>query len=97
LQSFYFAHNGSRVSMGVFVAGLCFTFLKNFELCEVAMPQVVRGWLLGRQARRLFGTDWKTLLNRPLEEVRAAFGLELEKVDTLLREFESARPSAAAV
>jgi ubiquinone biosynthesis protein COQ4 len=97
LQSFYFAQNGSRVSMGVFVAGLCFTFLKNFELCEVAMPQVVRGWLLGRQARRLFGTDWKTLLNRPLEEVRAAFGLELEKVDTLLREFESARPSAAAV
>ncbi|ATB41705.1 hypothetical protein CYFUS_007175 [Cystobacter fuscus] len=97
LQAFYFAQSGSRVSMGVFVAGLCFTFLKNFELCEVAMPLVVRGWLLGRRARRLFGTDWKTLLDRPLEEVRATFGLELDKVDAILREFERARPSAAII
>lgn len=93
LQSFYFAQNGSRVSMGVFVAGLAFTFLRRFELCEVAMPQVVRGWLLGRRAKRLFGTDWKQLLNKPLEEVRAAFGLHLEPVDTILRECETARLS----
>lgn len=97
LQAFYFAQSGARVPMGVFVAGLCFTFLNNFELCEVAMPQVVRGWLLGRRARRLFGTDWKTLLDRPLEEVRATFGLELDKVDTILREFERTRLSAATV
>ncbi|EPX62747.1 hypothetical protein D187_008935 [Cystobacter fuscus DSM 2262] len=97
LQAFYFAQSGSRVPMGVFVAGLCFTFLNNFELCEVAMPQVVRGWLLGRRARRLFGTDWKTLLDRPLEEVRATFGLELDKVDTILREFERNRLSVATV
>ncbi|HYO57712.1 Coq4 family protein [Archangium sp.] len=93
LQSFYFAQNGSRVSMGVFVAGLVFTFLRRFELCEVMMPQVVRGWLLGRRARRLFGTDWKRLLDKPLEEVRAAFGLELGSVDTILRECETARLS----
>lgn len=89
LQAFYFAQNGSRVSMGVFVAGLAFTFLRSFELCEVAMPQVVRGWLLGRRARRLFGTDWKTLLDKPLEEVRAAFGLVPDAVDSLLRVYEA--------
>jgi ubiquinone biosynthesis protein COQ4 len=94
LQAFYFAQNGSRVSMGVFVAGLASTFLRNFELCEVAMPQVVRGWLLGRRAKRLFGTDWKALMHKPLEEVRAAFDLELASVDALLREYESARPAA---
>jgi ubiquinone biosynthesis protein Coq4 len=97
LQSFYFAQNGSRVSMGVFVAGLAFTFLSNFELCEVAMPQVVRGWLLGRRARRLFGTDWKTLMDRPLEEVRAAFCLDLDTVDTILHESETARLSLVPV
>ncbi len=97
LQAFYFAQNGSRVSMGVFVAGLAFTFLHNFELCEVAMPQVVRGWLLGRRARRLFGTDWKTLLDRPLEEVRAAFGLVPDAVDSLLREYEPPRLSPVTV
>ncbi|OJH40908.1 Coq4 family protein [Cystobacter ferrugineus] len=97
LQAFYFAQSGSRVPMGVFVAGLCFTFLNNFELCEVAMPQVVRGWLLGRRARRLFGTDWKTLLDKPLEEIRATFSLELDKVDAILREFERTRPFAVTV
>nr|WP_093520298.1 Coq4 family protein [Stigmatella erecta] len=97
LQSFYFAQNGSRVSMGVFVAGLCFTFLRNFHLCEVAMPQVVRGWLLGRRAKLLFGTDWKTLLNTPLEQVRDFFGLELDRVDDILRESERARPSLVPV
>jgi ubiquinone biosynthesis protein Coq4 len=97
LQAFYFAQNGSRVSMGVFVAGLAFTFLRSFELCEVAMPQVVRGWLLGRRAKRLFGTDWRKLLDRPLEEVRTAFGLELDTVDTFLRESEAARRSLVPV
>ncbi|ADO73517.1 Coq4 family protein [Stigmatella aurantiaca] len=97
LQSFYFAQHGSRVSMGVFVVGLFFTFLRNFELCEVAMPQVVRGWLLGRRARRLFGTDWKTLLSKPLEEVRTSFGLDLNKVDGILRECENARLSLVPV
>lgn len=93
LQAFYFAQNGSRVSMGVFVVGLAFTFLRRFELCEVVMPQVVRGWLLGRRAKRLFGTDWKKLMNRPLAEVRAAFGLELDSVDRMLRENEASRLS----
>ena len=97
LQSFYFAQHGTRVSMGVFVTGLVFTFLHRFELCEVAMPQVVRGWLLGRKARRLFGTDWKQLLAQPLEEVRAAFGLELNAVDTFVRECETARLSTVTV
>ncbi|NMO15933.1 hypothetical protein HPC49_13910 [Pyxidicoccus fallax] len=96
LQAFYFAQNGSRVSMGVFVTGLAFTFLRRFELCEVAMPQVVRGWLLGRRARRLFGTDWKTLLDKPLAEVRAAFGLEPEAVDQLMRGYEAPRLSPVA-
>ncbi|QRK10779.1 hypothetical protein JQX13_12315 [Archangium violaceum] len=91
LQAFYFAQNGSRVSMGVFVVGLAFTFLRRFELCEVVMPQVARGWLLGRRAKRLFGTDWKRLMDRPLAEVRAAFNLDLDSVDRMLREIEVSR------
>ncbi|WNG32460.1 hypothetical protein F0U60_01765 [Archangium minus] len=96
LQAFYFAQNGSRVSMGVFVVGLVFTFLSRFELCEVVMPQVARGWLLGRRAKRLFGTDWKRLMDRPLAEVRAAFNLELDWVDKVLRESEAAKLSVVA-
>jgi hypothetical protein len=40
------------------------------------MTQIARGWLLGRQARPLFGTDWKQLWATPLSEVRTRLGLE---------------------
>src|SRR6218665_1378406 len=56
--------------------------------------EITRGWLLGRRARRLIGTDWRPLMDRPLDEVRAMFGLDLERVDALLRESTPSSPPA---
>lgn len=94
LQSFYFAQSESRASMSILLAGIACTFLNEFEICVVAMPQIVRGWLLGRRARRLFGTDWNRLMDRPIEEVRATLNLDLARVDELLREYHRPRPGA---
>jgi len=50
------------------------------------VTQIADGWLMGRQARPLFGTDWKQLWATPIAEVSAQLGLELKAVDGLTPE-----------
>ncbi|PTL75884.1 Coq4 family protein [Vitiosangium sp. GDMCC 1.1324] len=94
LQAFYLAQNHSRVALSIIMTGVISTFLHRFDRHEAMMTRVTRGWLLGRRAKRLIGTDWKQLMDRPLEEVRTMFGLDLARVDALLGECEAPRPTA---
>ncbi|MEM7410036.1 MAG: Coq4 family protein [Myxococcota bacterium] len=49
--------------------------LERFDRHDAAMGSLVQGWTLGRRARSLLGADWPALTRRPLEEVRADFGI----------------------
>jgi ubiquinone biosynthesis protein Coq4 len=48
------------------------------------MRAIVRGWLLGKRSRPLFGMRWDDHLERPLDEVRRSLGLELDAIDAVL-------------
>ena len=93
LQAFYLAQTHARPPFTLLVLGFVSTFLRSFDRHEAMMTQLTRGWLMGRRAKKLIGTDWKTLMDQPLEQVRARFDLEPARVDAVLREF-SAAPDA---
>jgi ubiquinone biosynthesis protein Coq4 len=54
----------------------------------------VRGWLLGKRAKSLFGVEWAKLWELPLAEVRRRHRLEVDEVARTIERFES-RPEAA--
>jgi ubiquinone biosynthesis protein Coq4 len=76
LQAFYLAQFPNHVALAILSAGILNTLIYGFEDSEARMNQIARGWLMGRKARPLFGTDWKKLWSTPLSEVRARLGLE---------------------
>jgi ubiquinone biosynthesis protein COQ4 len=84
LQAFSLAQLGSPFAAGIITGGLANTLFFAFPERDVRMRSIVRGWLLGKRARPLFGGAWARMWERPLEEVRTAFGLDLEGVDALL-------------
>jgi ubiquinone biosynthesis protein COQ4 len=46
-----------------------------FDELRARMSQIARGWQLGSRSERQFGTDWNTLWDVPLAEVKTRFGL----------------------
>lgn len=84
LQAFSLAQLGSPFAAGILTGGLANTLLFAFREQDLRMRSIVRGWLLGKRARPLFGRDWACMWERPLEEVRAHFGLEVRAVEALL-------------
>lgn len=84
VQAFSLAQLGSPFAAGILTGGLANTLLFAFSERDVRMRAIVRGWLLGKRARPLFGGAWARMWERPLEEVRAAFGLEVTAVEALL-------------
>jgi len=84
LQAFSLAQLGSPFAAGILTGGLANTLLFAFPERDVRMRAIVRGWLLGKRARPLFGGVWARMWESPLEEVRAGFGLEVEAIEALL-------------
>jgi ubiquinone biosynthesis protein Coq4 len=84
LQAFNLAQLGSPFAAGILTGGMANTLLYAFHERDVRMRSIVRGWLLGKRAQPLFGGAWAQMWERPLEEVRAGFGLDLAGVDALL-------------
>lgn len=84
LQAFSLAQLGSPFAAGIVTGGMANTLLFAFSERDVRMRAIVRGWLLGKRARPLFGGAWARMWERPLEEVRAEFGLDVGGVDALL-------------
>jgi ubiquinone biosynthesis protein COQ4 len=84
LQAFSLAQLGSPFAAGILTGGLANTLLFAFPERDVRMRSIVRGWLLGKRARLLFGGTWARMWERPLAEVRAGFGLDVEAVEAVL-------------
>ncbi len=86
VQAFSLAQVGSPFALGILAGGLANTLLYAFSERDVRMRAIVRGWLLGRRARLLFGTPWRQMWELPLAEVRLRHGLDLAAVDGVLPE-----------
>lgn len=84
VQAFSLAQVGSPFALGILAGGLANTLLYAFSERDTRMRAIVRGWLLGRRARLLFGAPWRRMWELPLAEVRQRYGLDLDTVDAVL-------------
>jgi ubiquinone biosynthesis protein Coq4 len=76
LQAFYLAQLTGRLPAAILAAGMINTLLFRFDEKDARMQEIARGWLLGKQARPLFGVRWDRLWSTPLAEVRKQLGLD---------------------
>ena len=76
LQAFYLAQIPTRLAPALLGGSFFNTMLYAWDDRDRRMDAIVRGWTLGKQAKRLFGRDWSKLLATPLTEVRATLGLD---------------------
>jgi ubiquinone biosynthesis protein COQ4 len=83
MQAFYRAQIPGRLAPLLISGGLLQTMLFRPGEWDQSFRAVVRGWLLGRAARPLFGIRWAELWSTPIEEVRASLGIDLGAVDRL--------------
>jgi ubiquinone biosynthesis protein COQ4 len=75
LTAFYAAQTGLTSSSMLLTFGLANTTLFAPAEIRERLSAVARGWTLGANAEPLFGTDWASLWEVPLAELRARFGL----------------------
>lgn len=96
LQAFYLAQFPAKLGVTLLAAGMLNTLGPlGFEDRDHRMREVVRGWMLGRTSRQLFGVRWDELWGVPVGEVRARLGIDPEAVEARLdgipaREFVAA-------
>ncbi len=84
LQAFYLAQFPARLSTALVALGLLNVLLFRFEECDERMRAIVRGWLLGKRAKPLFGARWADMWATPLEDVRRAFGIDITSLEAAL-------------
>ncbi|MDY6897150.1 MAG: Coq4 family protein [Cyanobacteriota bacterium] len=61
----------SRFWLGLIVKNLLKSVIDDIELSTQYMNAITKGWLMGKQAKPLFGINWNQFWEHPLEEVRA--------------------------
>jgi ubiquinone biosynthesis protein COQ4 len=84
LQAFYLAQLPGRLPSAILAAAFLNTLVYNFDERDVRMRAIVRGWLLGKRSRLLFGVRWDDYLERPLVEVQRKLGIAVAAVDAIL-------------
>lgn len=73
LEAFYVAQlTSDRLFLALLAKNLLKTAIYEVELCEQIMNGLTQGWILGKQAKPLFGIQWNKLWETPLEDVRAS-------------------------
>lgn len=77
LQAFYSAQVDAMLPRILIVLGLINSRLGmgGGDDWRPRLDGVARGWLLGRNAKPLFGIDWDSIWDRPLAEVRRELGI----------------------
>lgn len=85
LQAFYLAQFPAKLGVTLLAAGMLNTLgPRGFDDRDRRMREVVRGWMLGRTSRPLFGVRWDDLWALPLAEVRARLGVDTAAVESRL-------------
>lgn len=76
LEAFYVAQiYPSALFLALLAKNLLKTAIEDLELCEAHMNALAQRWVLGKQAKPLFGIRWNTLWEVPLEQLRTQFNL----------------------
>jgi ubiquinone biosynthesis protein Coq4 len=76
LQAFYTAQiYPSPTFLALLAKNLMKTAIEDTELCEQHMNALSRGWMRGKEAKPLFGIQWHTKWEIPLEQLRTQLNL----------------------
>jgi ubiquinone biosynthesis protein Coq4 len=85
LQAFYMTQLSGKLPTVLLALGFLNAALYAHEDRDRRMSAIVRGWTIGRRAKKLFGADWSSLWPVPLAEVRRRFAIDVACVDAELR------------
>ena len=76
LEAFYVAQiYPSALFLALLAKNLLKTAIEDIELCEQHMDALAQGWILGKQAKPLFGIKWNTLWETPIDQLRIQWNL----------------------
>lgn len=75
LQAFYAAQVEGVVALSILSAGLLNSVMFAPAEGRRRMEAIIRGWQMGVRASTVIGVDWGALLQEPLADVRARFGI----------------------
>jgi ubiquinone biosynthesis protein Coq4 len=73
LQAIYLAQLPSRLAGTLITGGLVNMMFFNFNDRDARLSEISRGWVMGKNARPLFGARWAEMLDEPLVEVRRRY------------------------
>lgn len=76
LEAFYLAQiYPSPTFLALLAKNLMKTAIEDIELSEEHMDALAKGWMRGKRAKPLFGIQWNTMWEVPLEQIRTQFNL----------------------
>lgn len=76
LEAFYVAQlSCDRLFISLLSKNLLKTAIEEIEICEAIMDALTAGWMMGKQAKPLFGIQWNRLWEKPVEDIRASFNI----------------------
>jgi ubiquinone biosynthesis protein Coq4 len=80
LEAFYVAQlEVSRFWLALLTKNLLKAVVYNIETSSQYMESLTKGWLMGKKAKPLFGIDWSSLWETPIEQVRVSLNIDLEQ------------------
>ncbi|CAD5958142.1 hypothetical protein NO2A_03463 [Planktothrix agardhii] len=76
LQAFCVAQlHHDRLFLSLLSKNLLKTTIEEIELCESIMDALAKGWTMGKRAKPLFGIQWNSLWEKPLEDIRLSLDI----------------------
>lgn len=78
LEAFYVAQlHFTRFWLALLAKNLVKAAISDIEVSTQYMDAITEGWLMGKQAKPLFGIEWNLLWEKPLDFVRTSFNIIL--------------------
>lgn len=78
LEAFYVAQlYATRFWLALLAKNLLKAVVYDIEVSTQYMEAIATGWLMAKQAKPLFGTEWNQLWEKPLEKVRTSLNIVL--------------------
>lgn len=77
LEAFYVAQlYASRFWLALLTKNLLKAVVCDIEVASQYMDAISQGWMMGQQAKPLFGIQWNSLWETPLQDIRASLNLD---------------------
>jgi ubiquinone biosynthesis protein Coq4 len=77
LESFYvYQLQVSRFFLALVAKNLLKAIVYDVERSTEFMEAIAQGWIMAKQAKPLFGIDWKTLWEKPLYDIRDSLNIK---------------------